>query len=815
MKFSESWLRSFVNPALSSAELCHALTMAGLEVEHSEPAAPPFEGVVTGEIKSFEKHPNADRLNVCKVDIGAAGSVLLNIVCGAPNVAVGMKVPCALVGAQLPPGADGKRFEIKRASMRGVESEGMLCSARELGMSDDHAGLLPLPGDAPNGANVRAVLDLDDHVITIKLTPNRADALSVHGIAREVAALTGAPLTVPSCAPVAATIDERLPVVVHAKDLCGRFSGRLVKGVNARALTPQWMKDRLERSGQRSISALVDISNYIMLELGRPSHIFDAGNIKGSQLDVRWGVKGEQLTLLNGQTVEVDESVGVIADAGGIEALAGIMGGDATAVSLDTTQIFIEAAFWWPESIQGRARRFNFTTEAGHRFERGVDFSTTVEHIERITALVIDICGGQPGPVDDQILALPQRAPLRMRVERCHKVMGVALDKADMLDVFTRLALPVRDLGDTLEVTPPPHRFDLVIEEDLIEEVARIYGFNRIPAHPPKTSAAMRIDAETQRSLVSLKQLMAARDFQEVINYSFVDETWERDLSGNTDPIRVLNPIASQMGVMRSSLFGGLIANLAYNLNRKQSRVRGFEVGAVFRRDTAVTDGPLSIAGFSQPRMLGAIACGPAAPEQWGVKTRPVDFFDIKGDLEALIAPLHATFEAAPHPALHPGRSARIRIDGVAAGFIGELHPRWVQSHGLSSAPILFEIDLALVANAPQRVHVEVSKFPPVLRDISLALPAHTPVADLLDTLWQAAGAAVTAVQLFDHYRPERPPADPSSGTQASLAETEKSLAFRVVMQDTQKTLTDAEADETIARMVTAAQQKHQARLRA
>ena len=815
MKFSESWLRSFVNPALSSAELCHALTMAGLEVEHSEPAAPPFEGVVTGEIKSFEKHPNADRLNVCKVDIGAAGSVLLNIVCGAPNVAVGMKVPCALVGAQLPPGADGKRFEIKRASMRGVESEGMLCSARELGMSDDHAGLLPLPGDAPNGANVRAVLDLDDHVITIKLTPNRADALSVHGIAREVAALTGAPLTVPSCAPVAATIDERLPVVVHAKDLCGRFSGRLVKGVNARALTPQWMKDRLERSGQRSISALVDISNYIMLELGRPSHIFDAGNIKGSQLDVRWGVKGEQLTLLNGQTVEVDESVGVIADAGGIEALAGIMGGDATAVSLDTTQIFIEAAFWWPESIQGRARRFNFTTEAGHRFERGVDFSTTVEHIERITALVIDICGGQPGPVDDQILALPQRAPLRMRGERCHKVMGVALDKADMLDVFTRLALPVRDLGDTLEVTPPPHRFDLVIEEDLIEEVARIYGFNRIPAHPPKTSAAMRIDAETQRSLVSLKQLMAARDFQEVINYSFVDETWERDLSGNTDPIRVLNPIASQMGVMRSSLFGGLIANLAYNLNRKQSRVRGFEVGAVFRRDTAVTDGPLSIAGFSQPRMLGAIACGPAAPEQWGVKTRPVDFFDIKGDLEALIAPLHATFEAAPHPALHPGRSARIRIDGVAAGFIGELHPRWVQSHGLSSAPILFEIDLALVANAPQRVHVEVSKFPPVLRDISLALPAHTPVADLLDTLWQAAGAAVTAVQLFDHYRPERPPADPSSGTQASLAETEKSLAFRVVMQDTQKTLTDAQADETIQRMVAAAQQKHQARLRA
>ena len=703
MKFSESWLRSFVNPALSSTELCHALTMAGLEVEQAEPAAPPFEGVVTGEIKSFEKHPNADRLNVCKVDIGAADNVLLNIVCGAPNVAVGMKVPCALVGAQLPPGADSKRFEIKRASMRGVESEGMLCSARELGMSDDHSGLLPLPGSTANGTNVRTVLDLDDHVITVKLTPNRADALSVHGIAREVAALTGAQLTLPSCTPVAATINDRLPVVVHARDLCGRFSGRLVKGVNAKAATPQWIKDRLERSGQRPISALVDISNYIMLELGRPSHIFDADKIKGDQIHVRWGVKGEQLTLLNGQSIEVDEAVGVIADAGGVEALAGIMGGDATAVSLDTTNIFIEAAFWWPESIQGRARRFNFTTEAGHRFERGVDFSTTVEHIERITALVIDICGGQPGPVDDQILALPVRAPLRMRVERCRKVIGVALDKGDMLDVFKRLALPVRDLGEILEVTPPPYRFDLVIEEDLIEEVARIYGFDKIPAHPPNTSAAMQMGRETQRPLISLKQLMAARDFQEVINYSFVDEAWERDLAGNTDPIRVLNPIASQMGVMRSSLFGGLIANVVYNVNRKQSRVRGFEVGGVFRRDAAVSDGPLSIAGFSQPRMLGAVACGPASAEQWGVKTRPVDFFDLKGDLEALLAPSYAVFEAAPHPALHPGRSARIRIDGAPAGYIGELHPRWVQSNGLPSAPILFEIVLAGSANEISR----------------------------------------------------------------------------------------------------------------
>ena len=811
MKISESWLRSFVNPALSSAELCHALTMAGLEVEHTEPAAPPFDGVVVGEITSFEKHPNADRLNVCKVDIGIPGNALLTIVCGAPNVAAGMKVPCALVGAKLPPGADGKRFEINRATMRGVESEGMLCSARELGMSDDHAGLLPLPADAPNGKNIRDVLDLDDHIITIKLTPNRADALSVHGVAREVAALTGAPLTLPSFTPVPAVIQERLPVTVHAKDLCGRFSGRLVTGVNAKAPTPQWMKDRLERSGQRSISALVDISNYIMLELGRPSHIFDAGKISGARLDVRWGVSGEKLTLLNGQTVEVDQSVGVIADAGGVEALAGIMGGEATAVSLDTTRIFIEAAFWWPKAIQGRARRFNFTTEAGHRFERGVDFSTTVQHIERITALVLDICGGQPGRVDDQILALPARTPLQMRVERCRKVIGVPLDKRGMVDVFNRLALPVRDLGDTLEVTPPPYRFDLVIEEDLIEEVARIYGFDNIPAHPPIAAAVMQIGRETRRPLLSFKHLMAARDFQEVINYSFVDEAWERDLAGNSVPIRVLNPIASQMGVMRSSLFGGLIANVVYNVNRKQSRVRGFEVGGVFRRDAAVADGPLSLAGFSQPRMLGAIAYGPASAEQWGVKTRAVDFFDLKGDVEALLAPSHATFEAAPHPALHPGRSARISVDGKLAGFIGELHPRWVQAHTLPAAPVMFEVDLALVANLPQRVHAGVSKFPPVMRDISLVLPANTPVGDLLKSLLRAAGTAVTSVYLFDHYRPEKA----AHGAPAGLSENEKSLAFRVVMQDTQKTLTDAEADETIRQMVTAAQQKHQARLRA
>ncbi len=808
MKFSETWLRSMVNPSLSSEALCHALTMAGLEVEESTPAAPSFTGVVAGKILSFARHPNADRLNVCLVDVGS--DLSLSIVCGAPNVAAGMIVPCALVGAQLPPGPDGKSFEIRRATMRGVESQGMLCSGKELGMSDDHSGLLPLSGDTPIGKNVREVLDLDDRLITIKLTPNRADALSVLGVAREVAALTGAPLMTPSFEPVQATTEATLPVTVHAKDLCGRFSGRLVQGVNAKAPTPGWMKERLERSGQRPISALVDISNYVMLELGRPSHIFDADKIAGGKLNVRWGKPGEQVHLLNDQTVEVDGAVGVIADGsaadGKAEALAGIMGGDATAVTLETTNIFIEAAFWWPESIQGRARRFNFTTEAGHRFERGVDFATTVEHIERITRLVMDICGGQAGPVEDQTLALPARAPLTMRYQRCAQVIGVPLEKAEMLAVFERLGIPVRDLSESLEIVPPSFRFDLAIEEDLIEEVARIHGFENIPAHPPLAPAQMHQPAEARRSVLSHKLTLAERDFQEVINYSFVDAEWERDYAGNADPIRLLNPIASQLSVMRSTLFGGLVANVVHNVHRKLERVRAFEIGSVFRRNPATLDGPLAIAGFDQPRMVGAIAYGPAASPQWGIRTRPVDFFDLKGDLEALAGPVELTFSAAPHAALHPGRSAAISRGAEVIGYLGELHPRLVQAVGLPSAPVLFELAVAAISAVPVAQHREVSRFPQLTRDIALVLQSSEASATVLQTLRSASPTSVTDVFLFDDFRPIK--------AESGLAESEKSLAFRVVMQDTEKTLTDAEADQVIHKMVQAAVEKHRAKLR-
>jgi phenylalanyl-tRNA synthetase beta chain len=811
MKFPESWLRTFVDPPLTSSELAHTLTMAGLEVEQTEPAAPAFTGIVVAEIKSFEKHPNADRLNVCQVDAGQGR--LLNIVCGAPNVAVGMKVPCALVGALLPPpqaadGAegDGKPFEIKRAKMRGVESEGMLCSGRELGMSDDHSGLLPLPFDAPIGRNVREVLNLDDTLMTIKLTPNRADALSVLGVARDLAAITGAPfkpLIIPAVAPA---IDDKHPVKIGAADGCGRFTGRVIKGVDAYAQTPHWMVERLARAGQRSISALVDITNYVMLELGRPLHVYDLDKLNGG-IDVRYGRKGEQLKLLNEQTVELDETVLAITDASGPIGLAGIMGGDGTKAELATTNVFLESAFFYPLAIQGRARKYNFTSDAAHRFERGVDFNNNVDGIERATRLVLDICGGQAGPLADLVAALPQRKPVIMRIARCVKIIGKPISADAMAAIFTRLGLTHTRGPETFTVTPPSYRFDIEIEEDLIEEVARIHGFENIPAEAPKARAVMMQSREDRIGVSALKELMAGRDYQEVINFSFVDEKWERELAGNEQPIKLLNPIASQMGVMRSSLFGSLIANVAYNLNRREPRVRVFEVGAVFLRDPAIQDGPLAVAGYAQPRMLGAIAFGPAADEQWGVEKRAVDYFDLKGDLEAVIAPWQPEYAPASHPALHPGRSAAIRLAGRVIGHIGELHPRWVKEYGLPQAPVLFEIEAEPVQKRPQPRYTEVSRFPPIIRDLALVVAASLASASLLRTLLDAAPPGVVGVSLFDEFRP--------AGVVSGLLETEKSLAFRVVMQDTQKTLTDAEADAAIEILKAAAAEKHGARLRA
>ncbi|MGN6233146.1 MAG: phenylalanine--tRNA ligase subunit beta [Trinickia sp.] len=809
MQFPESWLRAFVDPQLTTEALSHALTMAGLEVESLRPAAPPTSKIVVGRVLEVVKHPDADKLNVCQVDAGT-GSVL-NIVCGAPNVAPGIKVPVALVGAQLPPAEEGGApFVIKLSKLRGVQSEGMLCSARELKLSEDHSGLMILSEDTPIGQDIREALNLDDTVFEIKLTPNKADCLSVFGVARETAAITGAPLKPLAIEPVPVKLSERLPVKVAAPDLCGRFSGRVIRGVNARAKTPQWMVERLERSGQRSISALVDISNYVMLELGRPSHVFDLDKIHGG-IEVRWGRRGESLKLLNGNTIELDEAVGVIADDRQVESLAGIMGGDSTAVTFDTSNIYLEAAFWWPDSIRGRARKYNFSTDAAHRFERGVDYDTTVAHIERITRLILDICGGEAGPVDDHVVNLPQRQPVAMRVARAQRVIGVAIDADEMARIFTRLRLEYEFDGEIFAVTPPSYRFDIEIEEDLIEEVARIYGFEKIPARPPVAANAMRATNETRRSIHALRHALAARDYAETVSFSFVDESWERDFAGNDAPIRVVNPIASQLSVMRTTLFGSLIDVLRHNLNRRAERVRVFEAGRVFLRDASVHGSEMAVEGYAQPKRIGALAYGPAAEEQWGVSTRLVDFFDVKGDVEALFAPRSARFVKAEHPALHPGRSARIELDGRAVGWIGELHPRWMQQYDLPHAPILFEVDADALMGRALPTPADVSKYPPVRRDIAVVVDQNVEVQALLDEMQKALGEDackfVQRVALFDEFRAK-------SSTSGGMAAHEKSLAFRVTLQDTGGTLQDETVDSAVKTLVDRLARVYGARLR-
>ncbi len=810
MQFPESWLREFCNPPLSTQQLADTLTMAGLEVEALQPVAPPFTQIVVGEIKEAVQHPNADRLRVCQVDVGQGS--LLNIVCGAPNARVGIRVPCALVGAELPPGEDGKPFVIKVGKLRGVESQGMLCSAKELQIADDHGGLLELPLDAPLGQDIRSYLNLDDTLFTLKLTPNLAHCLSVYGIAREVSALTGAPLQAPSFPAVATQIADKLAVKVQAADLCGRFSGRVVKGVNTQAKTPPWMVDRLARCGQRSVSPLVDISNYVMFEFGRPSHIFDLDKIHGG-LQVRWGQAGETLKLLNGNTVTVDAQVGVIADDRQVESLAGIMGGDATAVSDDTQNIYIEAAFWWPTAIAGRSRRYNFSTDAGHRFERGVDPQLTVEHIERITQLVLDICGTpetKVGPIDDQTLNVPAAKPVTLRVARANKVIGMPLTQAQCADALRGLGLQVSEGEGTVTVTPPSFRFDLQIEEDLIEEVARMVGYNSLPTTPPLAPITAKIQPENTRSPFAVRRQLAGLGYQETINFSFVEEGWERDLAGNAEPIRLLNPIASQMSVMRSSLIGSLLQVVKFNADRKAERVRVFELGRVFKRDAAVQGSDSTVEGFDQPMRVAGMAWGPEQPLGWQGKARAVDFFDVKGDVEALLAPRQAEFVATEHPALHPGRSAQVLLDGVAIGHVGELHPRWRQAWDLPSAPVVFELalDAVLARVVPQAQGV--AKHQPALRDLALIVAEAVTHQQLMQAIHAAPteGLLQHAV-LFDIYRPK---ADAVGG---ALAPGEKSLAVRLTLGSAEATLTDAQIDAAMRAVIAHLAQQLGARLRA
>ena len=803
MQFPESWLREFCNPQLNTEQLAETLTMAGLEVEELQPVAPPFSNVVIGEIKSAEQHPNADRLRVCQVDVGQ--STLLNIVCGAPNARVGLRIPCAMVGAELPPSEDGKPFLIKVGKLRGVESQGMLCSAKELKIADDHGGLLELPADAPLGQSIRTYLNLDDTLFTLKLTPNLAHCLSVYGIAREVSALTGTPLKAPVFSALPAQVQDKLAVNVEATDLCGRFSGRVVKGVNPKAQTPAWMVDRLARCGQRSVSPLVDISNYVMFEFGRPSHIFDLDKIHGA-LQVRWGRADETLKLLNGNTVTVDDKVGVIADDSQVESLAGIMGGDATAVSDDTQNIYIEAAYWWPKAIAGRSRRYNFSTDAGHRFERGVDPESTVEHIERITQLVIDVCGTpstQIGPVDDQKLNMPIRKPVTLRVARAVKVIGMALSQKQSADALRGLDFEVTEADGLITVNPPSWRFDLEIEEDLIEEVARMVGYTQLPTTPPLAPITAKIRKENLRGPFAVRRSIAALGYQETINFSFVEAHWEHELAGNANPIKLLNPIASQMSVMRTSLLGSLMQVLKFNIDRKADRVRVFELGRVFLRDASVKDSDSTVEGLNQPMRVSGIAYGPVTSTTWGGKVRNVDFFDIKGEVEALLAPAKPEFEPAEHPAMHPGRCAQVKLNGQIIGHLGELHPRWRQSWDLQLAPIMFELDLDAVLQREVPVAQSVARFQAVERDIAVIVSEKITHAELMNAIHEAPTLGLLkAAVLFDVFRPQ--------ATQG----IEKSLAVRLTLNSEEATLTDVQIESTVKAVLDHLTLKLSARLR-
>jgi len=783
MQFPESWLRSLVNPALDTRELAHALTMAGLEVEALVPAAPPFSDVVVAEILSAERHPDADRLRVCRVDIGETSP--LTIVCGAPNAAAGLKVPCARAGAKLP------GLEIKVAKVRGIESFGMLCSTRELGLEGAADGLMVLDDDAPVGEDFRSYLNLDDTLITLKLTPNRADCLSIQGLAREVGAITATETRLPEIHEVASEIGDTLAVRVSVPEACPLYLGRVVRGIDAQAATPRWMAERLERSGIRPVSAPVDITNYVLLELGQPMHAFALSRLHGG-IEVRMACAGERLELLNGQTVELDADMLVVADDSGPVALAGIMGGQPTSVETVTVDVFLEAAFFAPAAIAGRARRLGLSTDSSHRFERGVDYGATRKAMERATGLMIDICGGRAGPLVECAGSLPQRDPVALRLARLNRVVGIPLEADVVARNLAALGATVERQDDALIVTPPSFRFDLAIEEDLIEEAVRLHGYDNIPAHPPAAPSTMLPQDETLLGEDAIRQMMVDQDYQEVVTYSFVDPAWESALQAGFDPLALVNPIASQLSVMRTTLWGGLLDALRHNLNRQQDRVRLFELGRVYLSDAE---------SLSQPMRLGGLVYGPVQPEQWGAPARRADFFDVKGDLERLFEGTLVS-RRGEHPSLHPGQCARLELSGDPIGWLGVLHPRLVQVFDLPAAPVLFELDSEAVARRVLPQHVSLSRFPLVRRDLAFVMSSDVAAGEVLTTMQNVAPAIVQSLGVFDEYRGP------------GVAENQKSLAFRVVMQDTERTLTDKEVDDVVARLADTVIREHGAVLR-
>lgn len=805
MQFSEQWLRTWVNPSMTTEQLADTLTMGGLEVEECNPAAPAFSHVVVGQIVSIEKHPDADKLNVCQVDVG--GAELLQIVCGAPNAAVGIKIPAALIGAELP-----NDFKIKAAKLRGVASSGMLCSARELGINDEASGLMELPSDAPVGASIRDYLNLDDSVFTIKLTPNRADCLSIRGVARDVAALTGAVLNAFESKPVAATIGDTLPIRIDAPAACGRFTGRVIKGVNAASPTPLWMMQRLERAGVRSISALVDITNYVMLHLGQPMHVYDLDKISGA-IHARFAVNGESVTLLNDQTVVLQDDFLTIADDSGVIGLAGVMGGASTKAELSTTNIFLESAFFAPDVIQGKSRRLKFSSDASHRFERGVDFTAQIEALEFASQLVLEICGGAAGAVSEAIGELPARESLSVRTDRARKVIGVNIPTDDMTRFLGQLQLDVtRSVdavrGELLTVDVPSYRFDMSIEEDLIEEIVRLFGYDNIPVKPPVATITMLQAPEMERAADAVRDALVTMDYQEVINFSFVDEASEVDFAGaDACPIKLLNPMASNQSVMRTQLVGALVGNLKTNLTRSATRVRVFEMAKVFHRDASVTASDSTVPNIAQPLKIAGLAYGAVAPEGWTNASADVDFYDVKGDIERLFAPKVVVFQSFSHIAAHPGRCAQVLVDGEIIGWMGQMHPRLQQSHDLPKAPMLFELDAQAVFARDVPAAKEISKLQVATRDLAVIVARDLSAQAILDEIHRFVATDSTAhlireVQLFDVYQGEH------------VDITEKSMAYRFSLQDMHQTLQDAQIDALMQGLLSHLQTSINARLR-
>lgn len=794
MKFSELWLREWVNPAISSEALSEQITMAGLEVDGVEPVAGEFNGVFVGEVVECGQHPNADKLRVTKVNVG--GERLLDIVCGAPNCRKGLKVAVATIGAVLP-----GDFKIKAATLRGEPSEGMLCSFSELGISEDHDGIIELPADAPIGTDIREYLQLNDHTIEISVTPNRADCLGIIGVARDVAVLNKLALNEPVMDAVPAAIHDTFPITVESPEACPRYLGRVVKGINVKAATPLWMREKLRRCGIRSIDPVVDVTNYVLLELGQPMHAFDLNRLEGG-IVVRMAKEGEKLTLLDGNEATLSSDTLVIADQQKALAMGGIFGGEHSGVNVETQDVLLECAYFNPLSITGRARRQGLHTDASHRYERGVDPALQAKAMERATRLLLDICGGHAGPVIDVTneAALPKRATITLRREKLDRLIGHHVADAQVTDILERLGCKVSFANNTWQAVAPSWRFDMEIEEDLVEEVARVYGYNNIPDVPVKADLIMTSHREANLPLKRVKTMLVDRGYQEAITYSFVDPKIQALLHPSEASLILPSPISVEMSAMRLSLWSGLLSAVVYNQNRQQSRVRLFETGLRFVPDSAAN------LGIRQDVMLAGVIAGNRYEEHWNLERQVVDFYDLKGDLEAILDLTgkldDVQFKAEKNPALHPGQSAAIYLAGKRVGFIGVVHPDLERKLDLNGRTVVFEIEWEALAERRIPQAREISRYPANRRDIAVVVAENVPAEDILAECKKVGVNQVVGVNLFDVYRGK------------GVAEGYKSLAISLVLQDTTRTLEEEEIAATVAKCVEALKQRFQASLR-